>query len=247
MIEDDSPIVGHFGLGRWDRPLKRIVGLQRGEGEQIPTFGPAHFSTQQKAAPAGSGIQFMRPSVARGAFVAEGQRAVGQKTLVFSQFTMYLDIIEAVFNLKKVNYARLDGVCSFENRQSSIDQFQKGDLDVFLLSMKAGLDKGWILCGNPISETSMNSGNTQTQTRRDTQTHRHIETQTHGHTDTQTHRHTDTQTHRHTDNFQLELPLLPASFIKFKVQHDGRRCLGNIESHLPRTCFAVTFIKIQNY
>ncbi|CAJ1453650.1 unnamed protein product, partial [Effrenium voratum] len=70
--------------------------------------------------------------------ILEGQRAVGQKTLVFSQFTMYLDIIEAVFNLKKVNYARLDGVCSFENRQSSIDQFQKGDLDVFLLSMKAG-------------------------------------------------------------------------------------------------------------
>ncbi|CAK9012780.1 SWI/SNF-related matrix-associated actin-dependent regulator of chromatin subfamily A containing DEAD/H box 1B [Durusdinium trenchii] len=72
--------------------------------------------------------------------ILQGQRAAKQKTLVFSQFTMYLDIIETALNLHEIRYARLDGTCKLEDRQSSIDLFQKegSGVDVFLLSMKAG-------------------------------------------------------------------------------------------------------------
>jgi len=37
----------------------------------------------------------------------------------------YLDIIEHALNIEGVAFARLDGTCSLEDRQGSIDRFQK--------------------------------------------------------------------------------------------------------------------------
>lgn len=72
--------------------------------------------------------------------ILEGQRAENQKTLVFSQFTMYLDVIQHALSINDLPFARLDGTCSLEDRQSNIDLFQKpgSGVDIFLLSMKAG-------------------------------------------------------------------------------------------------------------
>ena len=64
----------------------------------------------------------------------------GHKVLIFSQFTVMLDIIEVwaedVLGLK---ISRIDGNVSQEDRRSSIDEFNKDpDRQVFLLSTRAG-------------------------------------------------------------------------------------------------------------
>ncbi|KAJ7385780.1 ATP-dependent helicase smarcad1 [Desmophyllum pertusum] len=61
------------------------------------------------------------------------------RVLLFSQFTMVMDIIEVYLSDRSHRYLRLDGQTSVVDRQSLIDKFN-GDPDifVFLLSTRAG-------------------------------------------------------------------------------------------------------------
>ncbi len=63
--------------------------------------------------------------------IAEGHRA-----LVFSQFTSFLDIVEADLRAHGIGVVRLDG--STTRRAAVVDAFRKGDDPVFLISLKAG-------------------------------------------------------------------------------------------------------------
>ncbi|KAI9179429.1 DNA-dependent ATPase fun30 [Blastocladiella emersonii ATCC 22665] len=66
-------------------------------------------------------------------------KARGDRCLIFSQFTMALDILEAVMHTLGHNYVRLDGTTPVPERQSLIDQYQDDtEILVFLLSTKAG-------------------------------------------------------------------------------------------------------------
>ncbi|KAI8065467.1 SNF2 family N-terminal domain-containing protein [Gongronella butleri] len=63
----------------------------------------------------------------------------GDKVLLFSQFTMMLDILERVMATLGMRYLRLDGNTKQIDRQPLIDQFNDTpNFDVFLLSTKAG-------------------------------------------------------------------------------------------------------------
>lgn len=63
----------------------------------------------------------------------------GHKVLLFSTMTMVLDVIEDYLSLTNYQYVRLDGRVKYEQRSSSIDQFQKNEeVFLFLLSTKAG-------------------------------------------------------------------------------------------------------------
>ncbi|KAI7863891.1 P-loop containing nucleoside triphosphate hydrolase protein [Spinellus fusiger] len=62
-----------------------------------------------------------------------------QKVLIFSQFTSMLDILELVMGTLQFTYLRMDGSTQVQERQNLIDQFnEQEDIDVFLLSTKAG-------------------------------------------------------------------------------------------------------------
>lgn len=63
--------------------------------------------------------------------IAEGHRA-----LVFSQFTSFLDIVEADLRAGGVGVVRLDG--STTRRDAVVEHFRRGDDPVFLISLKAG-------------------------------------------------------------------------------------------------------------
>ncbi|KAK6533074.1 hypothetical protein TWF281_007234 [Arthrobotrys megalospora] len=66
-------------------------------------------------------------------------REGGDRVLVFSQFTMVLDILEKVLVTIDVPFLRLDGGTSVGLRQELIDQFEaEKDITAFLLSTKAG-------------------------------------------------------------------------------------------------------------
>lgn len=61
------------------------------------------------------------------------------RVLIFSQFTMMLDILEVYLDIRGHKWLRLDGSTSVGDRQDLIDQFNEDDsILVFLLSTRAG-------------------------------------------------------------------------------------------------------------
>ena len=49
------------------------------------------------------------------------------KVLIFSQFTMFLDILEDYCNYKEIRYCRLDGYTSLEEREEYMNDFNNTD------------------------------------------------------------------------------------------------------------------------
>lgn len=62
----------------------------------------------------------------------------GHKTLIFSQFTTYLDMIENKIKVAGWKMARIDGSQSIKKRGEAVEAFQNGDAQIFLISLKAG-------------------------------------------------------------------------------------------------------------
>jgi SNF2 family DNA or RNA helicase len=62
----------------------------------------------------------------------------GHKTLVFSQFTTYLDMIENKIRVAGWKMARIDGSQTIKKRTEQVEYFQNGDAQIFLISLKAG-------------------------------------------------------------------------------------------------------------
>ncbi|KAF9954508.1 hypothetical protein BGZ72_004540 [Mortierella alpina] len=61
------------------------------------------------------------------------------RILIFSQFTMVLDILESILKTMAFKYLRMDGQTKVEERQSLIDSFNEDESHkIFLLSTKAG-------------------------------------------------------------------------------------------------------------
>jgi len=60
------------------------------------------------------------------------------KALVFSQFVGHLQIIRSLLDNKKIAYRYLDGATPVKQREREVKAFQKGDGDLFLISLKAG-------------------------------------------------------------------------------------------------------------
>ena len=73
------------------------------------------------------------------------------RALVFSQFTMVMDILELVLETEKIGFVRLDGRTNVEDRQSILDAFhERTDIPVFLLSTKAGGAGINLACANKV-------------------------------------------------------------------------------------------------
>ncbi len=60
------------------------------------------------------------------------------KALVFSQFTGHLAIIREHLDQKGVTYRYLDGATPAKRRREEVEDFQRGEADLFLISLKAG-------------------------------------------------------------------------------------------------------------
>lgn len=75
----------------------------------------------------------------------------GDRVLVFSQFTMVMNILEAVLETLSIRFFRLDGQTKIDERQDMIDQFyEEEDITVFLLSTKAGGAGINLACANKV-------------------------------------------------------------------------------------------------
>ena len=60
------------------------------------------------------------------------------KALVFSQFVDHLTLIREYIEQQGIRYQYLDGATPAKERQQRVDAFQRGEGDVFLISLKAG-------------------------------------------------------------------------------------------------------------
>ncbi|SES89241.1 SWIM zinc finger [Nitrosomonas marina] len=59
-----------------------------------------------------------------------------RRILIFSQFTRMLGLIEAELNRREIGYSKLTG--QTRRRDEAIEQFKSGQVNVFLISLKAG-------------------------------------------------------------------------------------------------------------
>ncbi|MBL7663848.1 MAG: DEAD/DEAH box helicase [Bacteriovoracaceae bacterium] len=62
----------------------------------------------------------------------------GHKVIVFSQFTTYLDLIQREVKKHDWKMSRIDGTQNIKKREKEVQNFQEGDSQVFLISLKAG-------------------------------------------------------------------------------------------------------------
>ncbi|MBK6534104.1 MAG: DEAD/DEAH box helicase [Deltaproteobacteria bacterium] len=60
------------------------------------------------------------------------------KVLVFSQFVSHLALVKEMLDARGVRYQYLDGATPMAARKAAVDGFQKGEGEVFLISLKAG-------------------------------------------------------------------------------------------------------------
>jgi SWI/SNF-related matrix-associated actin-dependent regulator 1 of chromatin subfamily A len=71
--------------------------------------------------------------------LVKGYKENGDRVLIFSQFALVLDILEAVLNTSKIQFTRIDGSTKIDDRQTLIDTFRDDEsITVFLLTTKAG-------------------------------------------------------------------------------------------------------------
>jgi len=60
------------------------------------------------------------------------------RALIFSQFTQHLALIRQLLDKRQISYRYLDGGTSAKRRREEVDAFQRGEGQVFLISLKAG-------------------------------------------------------------------------------------------------------------
>ncbi|KAL2353159.1 putative SNF2 family helicase/ATPase [Cryomyces antarcticus] len=85
------------------------------------------------------------------AALLQKHKANGDRTLVFSQFTAVMNILEAVLETLDIKYFRLDGQTPIPTRQDMLDEFYKdSSIPVFMLSTKAGGSGINLACANKV-------------------------------------------------------------------------------------------------
>ncbi|UDM74141.1 DEAD/DEAH box helicase [Vagococcus fluvialis] len=70
--------------------------------------------------------------------IIQTAKSNGRRILLFSQFTGMLDILEEELAKKEITTFYLRGSTPISKRQEMVDRFNRGDKDVFLISLKAG-------------------------------------------------------------------------------------------------------------
>jgi len=70
--------------------------------------------------------------------IVDELRDNGHRALVFSQFVDHLSLVRSSLDADGITYQYLDGSTPQKNRQESVAAFQRGEGELFLISLKAG-------------------------------------------------------------------------------------------------------------
>ncbi|EPZ34419.1 Helicase domain-containing protein [Rozella allomycis CSF55] len=84
-------------------------------------------------------VSLLSPSSKTRAIVSDLKKVTGEKTIIFSQWTSYLSLLEYQLLEAKIKFIRFDGSLSREDREIAIDKFNRdSSIKVFLISLRAG-------------------------------------------------------------------------------------------------------------
>ena len=90
-----------------------------------------------------SKLSYLRRILGRGKVPAAAAWALnmvkqrGEKVVIFGQYTDVLDLLGQALSKLGLTYVRLDGSSTHEQRQASVEAFQRGEIDVFVGSQAA--------------------------------------------------------------------------------------------------------------
>jgi SNF2 family DNA or RNA helicase len=70
--------------------------------------------------------------------IVEELKENGHKALIFSQFVKHLSLVKKAFDKNSIEYLYLDGSTTLKNRERLVKDFQTGNTEIFLISLKAG-------------------------------------------------------------------------------------------------------------
>jgi superfamily II DNA or RNA helicase len=70
--------------------------------------------------------------------IVDELRSNNHRALVFSQFVKHLTIIRQELDKRKIRYKYLDGTTTMADRERNVRDFQSGEGELFLISLKAG-------------------------------------------------------------------------------------------------------------
>ena len=70
--------------------------------------------------------------------LAEELGESNHRALVFSQFTSHLALVRQELDARGIEYLYLDGATAAKERARLVEEFQHGDMPLFLISLKAG-------------------------------------------------------------------------------------------------------------
>jgi len=70
--------------------------------------------------------------------ILEELRENRHRPLVFSQFVRHLALMREYLDQQNIDYQYLDGSTSVRKRKEAVDAFQRGEGELFLISLKAG-------------------------------------------------------------------------------------------------------------
>jgi SNF2 family DNA or RNA helicase len=70
--------------------------------------------------------------------IVEELREGGHRAIVFSQFVQHLSLIRGALDAAGISYQYLDGQTPAGERRERVDAFQRGEGELFLISLKAG-------------------------------------------------------------------------------------------------------------
>ncbi|KAJ5905081.1 uncharacterized protein N7473_001997 [Penicillium subrubescens] len=132
--ESDDWDSGTETEGSSDRPKKKSLAELRKEGQRNKRAKRRYLRRLEK-----SWIPSAKITKAVEILGENEERGKGEKTIIFSQFTSLLDLLEVPINRKGWNYVRFDGSMNITERNESVARFTDDpEVKIMLVSLKAG-------------------------------------------------------------------------------------------------------------
>lgn len=145
-VKAEAPRAGDEATGRrreGEEPQEGEGEAEEREGEEEAAQADGEWDLEEEERRDEEEIQMLLESVKLKALVDELETirdsGTGVKSLVYSQFTRYLDMVGHILRWKGFTFVRLDGRMSKAKRQRSMERFKDDpEVTIFLISLKAG-------------------------------------------------------------------------------------------------------------
>ncbi|ELR13499.1 SNF2 family Nterminal domain containing protein [Acanthamoeba castellanii str. Neff] len=141
-VKAEAPRAGDEATGRrreGEEPQEGEGEAEEREGEEEAAQADGEWDLEEEERRDEEEIQMLLESALVDELETIRDSGTGVKSLVYSQFTRYLDMVGHILRWKGFTFVRLDGRMSKAKRQRSMERFKDDpEVTIFLISLKAG-------------------------------------------------------------------------------------------------------------